>query len=76
MLYIFVTWFILGHKNTLIIFYTELVLLGYFLLPQIVRTFREKGIPCDIVWMDIDYMDGFRCFTFDSVSTGSVVFAT
>jgi hypothetical protein len=38
------------------------------LLPQVVRTFREKGIPCDVVWMDIDYMDGFRCFTFDSVS--------
>jgi alpha-glucosidase len=46
------------------------------LLPQVVRTFREKGIPCDVVWMDIDYMDGFRCFTFDSVSTHSVVAAT
>lgn len=33
---------------------------------KVVRTFREKGIPCDVVWMDIDYMDGFRCFTFDS----------
>ncbi|KAL6880661.1 hypothetical protein ACP4OV_012226 [Aristida adscensionis] len=33
---------------------------------EVVRTFREKGIPCDVVWMDIDYMDGFRCFTFDS----------
>ncbi|ONI05680.1 hypothetical protein PRUPE_5G018900 [Prunus persica] len=32
---------------------------------QITGTFREKGIPCDVVWMDIDYMDGFRCFTFD-----------
>ncbi|XP_077234843.1 heteroglycan glucosidase 1 isoform X2 [Tasmannia lanceolata] len=28
-------------------------------------TFREKGIPCDVIWMDIDYMEGFRCFTFD-----------
>ena len=26
--------------------------------------FRERGIPCDAIWMDIDYMDGFRCFTF------------
>ncbi|ONM53035.1 heteroglycan glucosidase 1 [Zea mays] len=34
---------------------------------KVVRTFREKGIPCDVVWMDIDYMDGFRCFTFDSI---------
>ncbi|XP_071675110.1 uncharacterized protein [Lolium perenne] len=33
---------------------------------EVIRTFREKGIPCDVVWMDIDYMDGFRCFTFDS----------
>ncbi|KAL5794648.1 hypothetical protein ACOSP7_003242 [Xanthoceras sorbifolium] len=32
---------------------------------EIGRTFREKGIPCDVIWMDIDYMDGFRCFTFD-----------
>ncbi|ONM21205.1 heteroglycan glucosidase 1 [Zea mays] len=34
---------------------------------KVVRTFREKDIPCDVVWMDIDYMDGFRCFTFDSI---------
>ncbi|CAL5438447.1 unnamed protein product [Camellia sinensis] len=32
---------------------------------EIARTFREKGIPCDVIWMDIDYMNGFRCFTFD-----------
>ncbi|PIN24032.1 Maltase glucoamylase [Handroanthus impetiginosus] len=32
---------------------------------EIARTFREKSIPCDVIWMDIDYMDGFRCFTFD-----------
>ncbi|XP_042427482.1 alpha-glucosidase 2-like isoform X3 [Zingiber officinale] len=32
---------------------------------EIARTFRDKGIPCDVIWMDIDYMDGFRCFTFD-----------
>ncbi|CAL5359360.1 unnamed protein product [Camellia sinensis] len=31
----------------------------------IARTFREKGIPYDVIWMDIDYMNGFRCFTFD-----------
>lgn len=34
---------------------------------QIAETFREKKIPCDVIWMDIDYMDGFRCFTFDKV---------
>ncbi|KAI3881256.1 hypothetical protein MKW92_003413, partial [Papaver armeniacum] len=32
---------------------------------EVARTFREKRIPCDVIWMDIDYMDGFRCFTFD-----------
>ncbi|GAV90532.1 Glyco_hydro_31 domain-containing protein/Gal_mutarotas_2 domain-containing protein [Cephalotus follicularis] len=32
---------------------------------EIARTFREKDIPCDVIWMDIDYMDRFRCFTFD-----------
>ncbi|OAY24303.1 hypothetical protein MANES_17G004600v8 [Manihot esculenta] len=31
---------------------------------EIAKTFREKGIPCDVIWMDIDYMDGYRCFTF------------
>lgn len=35
------------------------------LVREIAKTFREKKIPCDVVWMDIDYMDGFRCFTFD-----------
>lgn len=32
---------------------------------QIARTFREKAIPCDVIWMDIDYMEGFRSFTFN-----------
>ncbi len=32
---------------------------------EVARTFREKKIPCDVIWHDIDYMDGFRCFTWD-----------
>ncbi|RYJ44985.1 TIM-barrel domain-containing protein [Flavobacterium beibuense] len=32
---------------------------------QIADTFRLKKIPCDVIWMDIDYMDGYRVFTFD-----------
>lgn len=32
---------------------------------EIAKMFRDKAIPCDVIWMDIDYMDGFRCFTFD-----------
>ena len=27
--------------------------------------FRARKIPCDVIWMDIDYMNGFRIFTFD-----------
>lgn len=27
--------------------------------------FRQKHIPCDTIWFDIDYMNGFRIFTFD-----------
>ena len=32
---------------------------------QIADTFRQRQIPCDVIWLDIDYMDGFRIFTFD-----------
>lgn len=32
---------------------------------EIADTFRVKRIPCDAIWMDIDYMNGFRVFTFD-----------
>jgi alpha-glucosidase len=27
--------------------------------------FQEHQIPCDALWLDIDYMDGFRVFTVD-----------
>ncbi|WP_149303613.1 glycoside hydrolase family 31 protein [Pareuzebyella sediminis] len=33
---------------------------------EIAQTFREKKIPCDALYLDIDYMDGFRCFTWDN----------
>ena len=32
---------------------------------QIADEFRARHLPCDVIWMDIDYMDGFRIFTFD-----------
>ncbi|KAG0590030.1 hypothetical protein KC19_1G065500 [Ceratodon purpureus] len=32
---------------------------------EVAATFREKKIPCDVIWMDIDYMQDFKCFTFD-----------
>ncbi len=31
---------------------------------EIADTFRRKKIPCDVIWMDIHYMDGYRVFTF------------
>jgi len=34
---------------------------------EIAENFREKKIPCDVIWMDIDYMQGYRVFTFDSI---------
>ncbi len=32
---------------------------------EIAAGFRSRKIPCDVIWHDIDYMDGFRCFTWD-----------
>ena len=33
---------------------------------EIARNFRKLKIPCDAIYLDIDYMDGFRCFTWDN----------
>ncbi len=32
---------------------------------DIAREFRERQIPCDSIYLDIDYMDAFRVFTWD-----------
>lgn len=32
---------------------------------EIARGFRDRNIPCDVIWIDIDYMEGYRVFTFD-----------
>lgn len=31
----------------------------------IAKEFREREIPCDALYLDIDYMDGYRCFTWN-----------
>lgn len=31
---------------------------------EIADTFRLKKIPCDVIWMDIHYMNDYRIFTF------------
>ncbi len=32
---------------------------------KVTSKFRELQIPCDAIYLDIDYMDGFRCFTWN-----------
>lgn len=32
---------------------------------EIAKTFREKDIPCDVIYLDIDYMEGYRVFTWN-----------
>nr|MBC7245132.1 DUF4968 domain-containing protein [Chloroflexota bacterium] len=34
---------------------------------EIARLCREHRIPCDAIYLDIHYMDGYRCFTWDPV---------
>lgn len=33
---------------------------------ELAKTFREKKIPCDVIHLDIDYMDDYRCFTWNN----------
>ena len=32
---------------------------------EIAKEFRERRLPCDVIHIDIHYMDGYRCFTWD-----------
>ena len=32
---------------------------------EITKKFRDLKIPCDAIYLDIDYMEGFRCFTWN-----------
>jgi len=34
-------------------------------LREIAREFRERNIPCDAVYLDIDYMEAYKCFTWN-----------
>ena len=33
---------------------------------RIAKRYRDDEFPCDGMWLDIDYMDGYRVFTWDS----------
>jgi alpha-glucosidase len=35
---------------------------------QIARSFRERDIPCDTLYFDIDTLDGYRVFTWNPIS--------
>jgi alpha-glucosidase len=32
---------------------------------KLAQDFRDHQVPCDAIHIDIDYMDGYRCFTWD-----------
>jgi len=32
---------------------------------EIATQFRKQNFPCDAIYLDIDYMDGYRCFTWN-----------
>ncbi|WP_270090195.1 glycoside hydrolase family 31 protein [Sphingobacterium sp. SYP-B4668] len=32
---------------------------------DVAKQFRQRSIPCDAIYLDIDYMDGYRCFTWN-----------
>src|SRR3984893_442522 len=36
------------------------------MVEQVVREYRQRDLPLDVVHLDIDYMQGYRVFTFDT----------
>lgn len=38
---------------------------SYTDLDELARLFQNHDVPCDALWLDIDYMDGFRVFSWD-----------
>jgi len=49
----------LGHQQSRYSYYPESRVL------EVARRYREEGIPCDVLYLDIHYMDGYRVFTWD-----------
>jgi len=37
---------------------------------EIAEGFRSRKLPCDVIWFDIDYMDKYKVFTFDTSPGG------
>jgi len=36
---------------------------------KLASDFREKKIPCDVIYLDIDYMDSYKIFTVDKINS-------
>ena len=49
----------LGYHQSKWSYYPEKV------VRDLAKEFRDRKIPCDVIHLDIDYMDGYRCFTWD-----------
>ena len=49
----------LGYQQSKWSYYPESV------VRELASEFRKRKIPCDVIHLDIDYMDGFRCFTWN-----------
>ncbi|MFB9864813.1 glycoside hydrolase family 31 protein [Rufibacter immobilis] len=47
----------LGYHQCKWSYYPETV------VKDLAKGFRDRKIPCDALYLDIDYMEGFRCFT-------------
>lgn len=47
----------LGYQQSRWSYYPEARVL------ELARGFRENKIPCDVIYLDIDYMNGYKCFT-------------
>ena len=49
----------LGYQQSKWSYYPEKV------VKDLAAEFRKRKIPCDVIHLDIDYMEGFRCFTWN-----------
>jgi alpha-glucosidase len=49
----------LGYQQSRYSYYPEST------IRDLARNFRERHIPADVIYLDIDYMDGFRIFTWN-----------
>lgn len=51
--------FVLGYQQSRYSYYPEAQ------VRELARQFRTRKIPCDVIYLDIDYEDGYRSFTID-----------